>query len=43
MLLEDKVFERYIVLDDSDGPGTLSEVVDGTDMRVIWGSGHHVS
>jgi len=42
-LMEDKVFERYIVLDDSEGPGTLSEVVDGTDMKVIWGAGRYVT
>ena len=43
MLMEDKVFERYIVLDDSEGPGTLSEVVDGTDMKVIWRADRSVS
>jgi len=35
MLVEEKVFERYIVLDDSRGPGTLREIVDGRDMKVI--------
>lgn len=39
MLMEDKVFERYIVLNDAKGPGTLSEVMDGTDMRIIAGGG----
>ena len=43
MLMEDKVFERYIVLDDSEGPGTMSEVVDGTDMKVIWRADRRVS
>jgi stage III sporulation protein AA len=42
MLMEDKVFERYIVLDDSKGPGTLAEVVDGTEMKVIGGAGQGV-
>ena len=35
--MEDKVFERYIVLNDSSGPGTLAEVIDGTDMSVVTG------
>lgn len=38
MLVKDKVFERYIVLDDSKGPGTLREVVDGIDMKIIAGA-----
>jgi stage III sporulation protein AA len=41
-LMEDKVFDRYIVLDDSEGPGTLAEVVDGKTMKVIGGAGHRV-
>jgi len=35
-LINEKVFERYIVLSNHDGPGTLEEVVDGTTMRVIF-------
>jgi hypothetical protein len=30
------------VLDDSKGPGTLAEVVDGTEMKVIGGAGQGV-
>ncbi len=37
MLVEDKVFERYVVLNDSNGPGSLAEVIDGTDMSVMTG------
>lgn len=32
-LLEDKVFERYIVLGNSSGPGTIIEIVDGKTMK----------
>ena len=38
-LMEDKVFERYLVLDSSRGPGTLAEVVDGTTMKSLMGVG----
>jgi len=38
MLVEDKVFDRYIVLDDSRGPGTLKEIVDGRSMKVMTGA-----
>lgn len=34
-LIEKKVFERIIVLDNSKGPGTLKEIVNGTNMEVI--------
>ena len=40
-LLEDKVFERYIVLGNSKGPGTLAEVIDGTTMKTVAGEGCH--
>ncbi|NJD03561.1 MAG: stage III sporulation protein AA [Ruminiclostridium sp.] len=40
-LLEDKVFERYIVLGNSRGPGTLVEVIDGTTMKTAAGEGCH--
>jgi stage III sporulation protein AA len=38
-LLEAGIFERYIVLGNSDGPGTLEEVVDGLSMKVIYRRG----
>lgn len=38
-LLEDKVFEKYIVLGSSKGPGTLVEVVDGNTMKPVEGEG----
>jgi len=38
-LLEAKIFERYIVLSNFDGPGTLEEVVDGLTMKVIYRRG----
>ena len=37
MLVEDKVFERYIVLNDIEGPGSLVEVIDGSNMREVAG------
>lgn len=36
-LLNEKVFERLMVLDNSKGPGTVAEVVDGTTMQLIEG------
>lgn len=39
MLVEDKVFERYIVLNDLNGPGSLAEVIDGSNMSVVAGVG----
>lgn len=36
-LIEDKVFERYIVLGNANGPGTLAEVIDGKNMESIYG------
>ncbi|MCX7843272.1 MAG: stage III sporulation protein AA [Clostridia bacterium] len=35
-LIEQRVFERYLVLSGSDGPGTLEEVADGIAMEVIY-------
>lgn len=35
-LIESKVFERYIVLSNLNGPGTLEEVLDGPSMKVIY-------
>jgi stage III sporulation protein AA len=34
-LIEEKVFERYVVLGCSRGPGTLVEVVDGMTMKSL--------
>lgn len=36
-LIEGKVFERYIVLSNSKGPGTVDEVIDGITMKTIEG------
>ncbi len=36
-LIEDKVFDRYIVLGNANGPGTLVEVIDGKNMESIYG------
>ena len=38
-LMEDRVFERYVVLGNRDGPGTLVEVVDGANMKPVAGVG----
>lgn len=38
-LMEDRVFERYVVLGSSRGPGTLVEVVDGKIMKSLTGVG----
>lgn len=35
-LMEEKVFERYIVLSKAEGPGTLEEVVDGISMNILF-------
>ncbi|MCX7923271.1 MAG: stage III sporulation protein AA [Clostridia bacterium] len=35
-LIEQKVFERYIVLSSFNGPGTIEEVIDGSNMKVIY-------
>ena len=40
-LMEDKVFERYVVLDNSRGPGTLAEIIDGETMKCVEGEGCH--
>jgi len=34
-LIEDRIFERYVVLGNSNGPGTLVEVVDGISMKPL--------
>lgn len=36
-MMEGKVFERYIVLSNLCGPGTVEEVIDGTTMEKIAG------
>lgn len=38
-LIDARIFERYIVLSSSDGPGTLEEVVDGLTMKVMYRRG----
>lgn len=35
-LLQDRIFERYIVLSSFNGPGTLEEVVDGTTLKSLY-------
>jgi len=40
-MIEDKVFERYVVLGNSNGPGTLVEVIDGTNMKPLAGAGKY--
>ena len=34
-LIEEKAFERFIVLSNILGPGTIEEIVDGTIMKII--------
>ena len=38
-LMEEKVFERFIVLSGEEGPGTVEEIVDGKSMDVIYRRG----
>jgi stage III sporulation protein AA len=38
-LIEKKVFERYIVLSNLKGPGTVHEIIDGITMRSLKGNG----
>ena len=35
-LIEGHVFERYIVLSNAEGPGTIEEVVDGNNMEILY-------
>ena len=35
-LIEQRVFERYIVLDSSNGPGTVKEIIDGRTMGKMY-------
>lgn len=35
-LIEEKVFERFVVLSRSLGPGTLEEVMDGKTMKMLY-------
>lgn len=35
-MMECRVFERYIVLSNLKGPGTLEEVVDGTTLKTLY-------
>ena len=38
-LIEEKVFDRYIVLSAQNGPGTLEEVIDGRTMAILYRRG----
>lgn len=38
-LMEERVFERFIVLNNSKGPGTLAEVIDGITNDVLYRGG----
>lgn len=42
-LLEDKVFERFIVLGKAAGPGTVVEIIDGNTMKQVAGEGYYVA
>lgn len=35
-LMEEKVFERYIVLSARKGPGTVEEIIDGESMSILY-------
>ncbi len=35
-LIKSRVFERYVVLSNINGPGTVEEIVDGQDMKLIY-------
>ena len=37
-MMEEKVFDRYIVLGSLNGPGTLMEVIDGKNMKSVAGA-----
>lgn len=34
-LINEKVFDRFVVLSNTNGPGTIEEVIDGSTMEVI--------
>ncbi|MCX8129017.1 MAG: stage III sporulation protein AA [Clostridia bacterium] len=36
-LIEEGIFERYIVLSRAKGPGTLEEIIEGNSMKMIYG------
>jgi stage III sporulation protein AA len=38
-LINEKAFERFVVLSNYNGPGTLEEVIDGISMKVIFKRG----
>ena len=38
-LIEEKVFDRYIVLSNSEGPGTIEEVMDGSAKKILYKRG----
>lgn len=35
-ILEQKIFERFVVLSSANGPGTVEEIIDGRTMEVIY-------
>jgi stage III sporulation protein AA len=39
-MLREKVFERYIVLSNRAGPGTLEEIIDGISMKTLFKRGN---
>lgn len=38
-MMDEKMFERYIVLGNAKGPGTLVEVIDGSNNKPLTGAG----
>ena len=36
MLIDKKVFDRYIVLSARKGPGTVEEIIDGRTLNVLY-------
>jgi stage III sporulation protein AA len=35
-MFEEKVFDRLVVLSSKEGPGTLEEVIDGSNMKFLY-------
>ena len=42
-MMEEKVFDRYLVLSSAGGPGTLEEVIDGQSMEILYKRGQRTS
>lgn len=42
-MLDNGIFERYVVLGNSCGPGTVEEIIDGKDSSVIYRRGGNAS